>query len=167
MKRLILSAVVVFALALALVPSFAAESAGDKNKAHIKQFYEETFNKGKMDSIEKYVTADAVDHEEVPGKKGPGTCRENIKEFLGTFKKAFPDLKVKVEDVIAEGDKVVARCTLMGTHKGEFMGMAATGKTFSVEFIDILRFKDGKIVEHWGVSDDAGLMEQLGGSAGK
>lgn len=167
MNRLIQSTIVLFALTLALVPAFAAESTADKNKAITRQLYEEVFNKGNLDQIDKYVTADAIDHQVMPGKKDPQLCRDNIKEYLTVFRKAFPDLKVKIEDLVVEGDKVVARCTLTGTQKGEFMGTPATGKTFSIQFIDIIRFKDGKCVEHWGVSDDAGMMQQLSNPATK
>jgi len=165
MNRLILSMFVM--LALSLVPALGADTTADQNKAMVRQFYEEVFNAGKVDQIDKYIAADAIDHEVAPGKANPQPCRESLKDYLSVFCTAFPDLKVKVEDIIAEGDKVVARCTMTGTHKGEFMGMPATGKTFSIGFIDILRFKDGKCVEHWGISDDAGVMQQLGNSAAK
>lgn len=75
---------------------------------------------------------------------------------------AFPDLHVTVEDMVAEGDKVVARVTMSGTHKGEFMGIAPTGKQITVGIIEILRIAGGKVVEHWNVVDSLGMMQQLG-----
>ena len=74
----------------------------------------------------------------------------------------FPDLHVTVEDIIAEGDKVVGRTTIRGSHTGEFMGMAPTGKQFTIQAIDVMRFAGGKVVEHWGNQDDLGMMQQLG-----
>jgi steroid delta-isomerase-like uncharacterized protein len=167
MNRLILSMFALLALAVPLSPALGADSTPDQNKATVRQFYEEVFNTGNVENLDKYIAADAIDHQVAPGKTDPQPCQEAVKEYLSAFHKAFPDLKVTVQDIIAEGDKVVARCTMTGTQKGEFMGMPATGKTFSIQVIDIIRFKDGKCVEHWGLSDDAGMMQQLGGAAGK
>ena len=167
MHRLIPSIFVLLTLTLFLSPARGAETTADQNKALVRQVYDEVFNTGNVEHLDKYFTADSVDHEIMPGKEAPQTCQDTIKEFLSVFRKAFPDLKVKVEDMIAEGDKVMARCTLTGTQKGEFMGVPATGKTFSIQIIDILRFKDGKCVEHWGMSDDAAMMQQLGEPAAK
>jgi hypothetical protein len=75
---------------------------------------------------------------------------------------AFPDLHIDVEDMIAEGDKVVARVTASGTHQGEFMGIAPTGNRVEFSAIDIARIAEGKIVEHWSNSDQLGMMQQLG-----
>ena len=74
----------------------------------------------------------------------------------------FPDLTVAVERVITQDDLVVGHQKMSGTHLGEFMGAPASGKTFNIEAIDIVRMKDGRIVEHWGVLDAAGMAEQLG-----
>ena len=78
------------------------------------------------------------------------------------FRGAFPDLEFVAEDMIAEGDKVAARITVRGTHKGPFLDIAPTGKQVSVNAIDIFRFANGKIVEHWGVMDQMSMMQQLG-----
>ncbi|MGH7601513.1 MAG: ester cyclase, partial [bacterium] len=83
-------------------------------------------------------------------------------QTMGMFRTAFPDLQVTVEDIIAKGDKVWVYTTMRGTNKGEFMGMPATGKKIEVKGIDIVRFVNGKAVEHWGVSDDLTMMQQLG-----
>ena len=81
--------------------------------------------------------------------------------MMGFFT-AFPDMHVTIEDQIAEGDKVASRLTVSGTHKGDFMGMAPTGKQMMITGIDIVHIKDGKAVERWGNLDDLGLMQQLG-----
>ena len=75
---------------------------------------------------------------------------------------AFPDIRITAEDMVAEGDKVACRGTFSGTHKGEFMGIAATGKQINVGVIEILRIVGGKMVEHWNIVDNLGMMQQLG-----
>ena len=78
------------------------------------------------------------------------------------MRNAFPDARMDVDDLIAEGDKVAARLTMSGTQRGEFAGIPASGKSMSVTTIDIIRFKNGQVVEHWGATDSAKIMEQLG-----
>jgi steroid delta-isomerase-like uncharacterized protein len=138
---------------------YAREGATEANKEVVRRFNEEVFNKGDVAAIDKYITADAVDHNPPPGTQGD---REGFKKWLTAFRAAFPDLKVTLAEVIAEGDLVVFRNTMTGTQKGEYMGMPASGKPISVEAIDIVRFKDGKMVEHWGQMDAMGMMQQLG-----
>ncbi len=84
------------------------------------------------------------------------------RELITTFLGAFPDLQVTVEDLIAEGDKVVGRLTVTGTHQGELMGIPATGKKVSFSEIHIVRISNGKVVEHWEVADIMSMMQQLG-----
>jgi steroid delta-isomerase-like uncharacterized protein len=74
---------------------------------------------------------------------------------------AFPDFHVDVHDILQDGDKVVARITMAGTHEGEFMGMPASGNRFAINAIDIMEFRDNKCAAHWGVMDMAAMMEQL------
>lgn len=130
-----------------------------ENKALLQNFYDEVLNAKHMDAIDKFVAADAVDHAAMPGQ-APGLA--GVKQMLNMYLTAFPDLHTKVEDMIAEGDKVVARITMTGTQKGEFMGVAPTGKKIDITGIDIVRFAKGKMVEHWGNEDDLGMMQQLG-----
>ena len=87
---------------------------------------------------------------------------EGVKAYIRMFHDAFPDIRATVEDVISEGDKVVARVTVRGTHEGELMGVAASGKSVQFESIDIVRVQDGKAAEHWGVTDAMTLMQQIG-----
>jgi steroid delta-isomerase-like uncharacterized protein len=125
----------------------------------IQRFYDEVINGRKLDVIDELVAPDFVEHEEMPGL-GPG--REGVKQFFAMIESGFPDFRMEVEDVIAEGDKGVVRSTLRGTHQGEFMGIPATGKSVSVTVIDILRVSGGQVAEHWGATDTAGMMQQLG-----
>jgi predicted ester cyclase len=78
------------------------------------------------------------------------------------FRQAFPDSYFTVEDMVAEGDKVATRKSFRGTHQGEFMGIPPTGQRVSIGLIDIVRIADRKVVEHWSMGDNLGLMQQLG-----
>ena len=129
------------------------------NKALMRRFYDEVINGGNVALIDELFAADFVEHEEFPGLTGG---REGVEQFFTMMRAAFPDLRMAVDDLIAEGDKVVARATMSGTHKGEFMGMDPSGKQFRVSAIDVVRFAGGKAVEHWGLTDAAAMMEQLG-----
>ena len=128
----------------------------EQNKAIMRRIYDEVFSNGNLAVVDELVVKDVIEHEE--GPQGS----EGLKQTVTMFRTAFPDLQFSVEDMIAEGDKVVSRITMRGTHKGEFMGIPATGKTITVQAIDIIRFANGKAVEHWGVTDSAAMMEQLG-----
>ena len=90
------------------------------------------------------------------------TGAEALKEVFARLHRAFPDLHVTVEDLIAEGDKVVARNSVSGTHQGEYMGLPPTGRTVTYNEIFIVRFADGRIAETWGVVDVLSQMKQLG-----
>jgi len=90
------------------------------------------------------------------------TGAQAVKEVWATLHRAFPDLHITVEDLIAEGDKVVARQTVTGTHRGEYLGVAATGKSVTYNEVFVFRFADGRIAETWGVVDVLTQMKQLG-----
>jgi steroid delta-isomerase-like uncharacterized protein len=103
---------------------------------------------------------DFLEHEETPGI--PPT-KDGVLEFFEMYRAAFPDLRMDPEDVLASGDKVVARVRATGTNTGEFMGMPPSGKNVDVELIDIIRFgDDGLAREHWGVADQMRMLQQLG-----
>ncbi len=129
------------------------------NKALNRRFVEEVINQGNIEAIDELIDPGVVDHA-VPA--GFPTGREGAKQFFAMMRSAFPDLHLTIEDMIAEGDKVVMRSTWSGTHQGEFMGISATGRRVTVSAIDISRVADGRIVEHWEQSDALGLMQQLG-----
>ncbi|MBI1879025.1 MAG: ester cyclase [Chloroflexi bacterium] len=130
----------------------------EENKAIVRRIYE-VFNTGNLALAQELITADAIDHQAMPGQE-QGLA--GFKQIVTMLRTAFPDLQVTAEDMIAEGDKVVGRWTMRGTHKGEFMGITATGKSFTMTGIDIIRFAGDKAVEHWGNQDDLGMMQQLG-----
>ena len=117
-------------------------------------------NAGDVDGFGRQVADDFVEHEKLPGI--PPT-KAGVVQYFRLLTAAFPDLRMVVEDVIASGDKAVARLRVTGTHRGPFMGLPATGKPVAVNLIDITRFgDDGLAREHWGVVDQLALMQQLG-----
>ena len=131
----------------------------EENKALARRYVEEAINKGNLAVIDELTAADYVEHSPFPGQ-APGI--EGEKQLISMLRAAFPDLHSTIEDLIAEGDKVVLRATARGTHKGEFMGIPPTGKQVTVTEIHIIRFVGGKGVEHWGEVDMMGMMQQLG-----
>jgi steroid delta-isomerase-like uncharacterized protein len=132
----------------------------EQNKELIRRFVEEMFNRGNLSLADEFMAPDFVEHEELP--PGIPEGREGVIMLTTMLRSAFPDLKATIDDIIAEGDKVVIRQTWSGTHKGEFMGIPPTGRSVSIGVIDIIRVAGGKFVEHWGQMDSMGLMQQLG-----
>jgi steroid delta-isomerase-like uncharacterized protein len=133
----------------------------EQSKELVTRMIEEIFNRGNVDKVDEYLAADFVQREELPPGLPPG--REGVKQLASMLRSAFPDLKLTIEDAVAEDDKVVVRWICAGTHSGsEFMGVPTTGKKVSIEVIDIIRVVDGKFVEHWGLMDSMALMQQLG-----
>jgi len=134
----------------------------EQNKALARRVYE-TFNTavrtGNWAALDDVLAANAVDHNPVPGQE-PGLA--GIKHVFEAFRTAFPDLRFSVEDMIAEGEQVVSRLTMHGTHQGDFQGIPPTGKAVTQTGIDILRLAGGKVIERWGEFDNLGLMQQLG-----
>jgi steroid delta-isomerase-like uncharacterized protein len=131
----------------------------EDNKASVRKAYE-TGNQGNPSLfVDTFIDPNQVDHSAPPGM--PGGI-EGARQFAAMFWTAFPDLHFTVEDMIAEGDKVVARITLSGTQQGAFMGIPPTGKHVTITGIDINRIAGGKSVEHWFEMDMLGMMQQLG-----
>ena len=120
----------------------------------------EAFNQGKLDVIDEVIADNHVDHATRPPGVPSGT--EGIKVLVKSLRGAFPDLKIVLDLQVAEGDLVVQHATSTGTMRGEFGGMPPSGKTAKWEAIHISRIKDGKIVEHWMVQDQLGMLQQLG-----
>ncbi len=133
--------------------------SAEENKAIARRGYE-AINQNNLDALDEVVAPDITDHDPAPGQ-APGL--EGVKQWFSSMHTAFPDFRMNVEDMIAEGDKVVARVRLSGTHQGELLGIDATGNRVTITGIDILRINaDGKIMERWGNFDDLGMMQQLG-----
>ncbi len=132
----------------------------EQNKELVRRLIEEAFNRGNISLIDEFFAPDFVEHEELPPGIPPG--REAPKQLTIMLRNAFPDFKATIDDIMAEGDKVVVRQTWSGTQNGEFMGIPPTGKSVSFGVIDIIRIAGGKLVEHWGQMDSMGMMQQLG-----
>jgi len=131
----------------------------EENKAKQRRVWEEAFNKGDLSVADELFAPNYVYHGPIGMEyKGP----EGFKQMVTMFRNAFPDLHVTVEDMVAEGDKVVSRFTFTGTHKGELMGIAPTGKQVTIAGTVIVRWVGGKEVEAWGSEDLLGMMQQLG-----
>jgi steroid delta-isomerase-like uncharacterized protein len=108
--------------------------------------------------VDAFFADDFVSHNNPPGFP-PGV--DGVKQFFSMFRDAFPDVSVVIDELVADGDRVAVATTFTGTHQGELMGMAPTGKRVSVTGIDIVRVAGGRIVEHRGLTDIVGLMRQL------
>lgn len=131
----------------------------EENKALARRVIEEGYSKGNLAVIDEIFAADFIDHDPELGLTGN---REGFKQAIRAIRDVFPDIRGKLEDSIAEGDKVVERWTVTGTHQGEFMGIPPTGKQISMPTIVITRFSGGKAVERWSAHDMLGMVEQLG-----
>ena len=134
-------------------------SSFENGRTIARRFTEELWDKGELAVADEIIAPDFVDHNPVSGQS-PGLA--GYKEMVGAFRAAFPDLRVKNEDVMIEWDKVVARWTARGTHSEALMNIPPTGKQVTLKGIDILRNEHGKIVERWGEFDALGMLKQLG-----
>ena len=128
------------------------------NKQAARRYYEEVLNAGDVDALDALAVADYDEHDPLPGQ---GTGLAGLKDRVTTLRDAFGQI-FTVEDVIAEGDKVVVRWTGTGTHRGAFMGIPPTERSFTIAGIDIHGFRDGRMAEHWHVVDQLSLLQQLG-----
>ncbi|MEX2247720.1 MAG: ester cyclase [Dehalococcoidia bacterium] len=127
-------------------------------KALAKRLYEDAFG-GDLSVIDEIMTSDPVDHTPLPGLP-PG--REGYRQTISVIRAGFPDMKMNIEEVIAGDDRIVARWTARGTHKGDFLGVPASGKSFEIGGISILTTAGGKISGDWTQWDSLGLMTQIG-----
>ncbi len=132
----------------------------ETNKQLIRRILQEGFLKGNLAVLDDIVAPDFRDHQPLPPGLPSGLA--GAKAFIASQRAAFPDLKVTIEDITADGDKVWDRLRVEATNTGPFMGMPPTGKRVTIEVFDLHRFADGKLVEHWAVADQLGMMQQLG-----
>ena len=145
----------------ASVPEGKEFIVSEQNKELARRSIEEIWNQGKLAVIDELVASTATFHDpSVPGGKFTGP--EGMRQFLQIYRGAFPDVRITVDDQIAEGDKVVTRWTATGTHKGALMGIAPTNKFATVTGVDIERYQGGRVVEGWSNYDMLGLLQQLG-----
>jgi predicted ester cyclase len=131
----------------------------EENKALTRRIFEEGINQNKPGVFDELIAPSFVNHDAPPGYEAD---REGFRRFIGMFRAAFPDLRVTIEEQLADGDKVIDRGYGSGTHRGEFQGIPPTGKQFKVKYIDIWRVANGKMVENWVQMDMLSMMQQLG-----
>ena len=130
-------------------------------KERLAQFYDEVVNANAVDRVDEFCTEDFVDHEEFPGIPAD---RDGVKQFFRMMRDAFPDLHMTPLYIAQDGDHVMARFRMTGTHQGEFMGIPATGRHVDVGGYDEVRLTpdNERAIEHWGTLDAMALMQQLG-----
>ena len=132
----------------------------EQNVAAFRRVMEEGFSRGNLDAVDEVVSAEYREHE-----RGPGLDlgRTGLKEIIQRLRVAFPDLEATVIDVVGNGEKMCFRVRYQGTQDGEMLGIPPTGRQVTWESIDIVRFDhDGTLLEHWGLLDRLGVLEQLG-----
>jgi steroid delta-isomerase-like uncharacterized protein len=133
--------------------------SSEQNKAIARRAFEEPW-KGNLDVIDELISNDYVGHD--PANPEPLRGPEGVKEFVSTYRAAFPDARITVEQQLAEGDLVATRWSGRGTHDGELMGVSPTGKQVTVSGLTISRLEGGKIVEEFQNWDTLGMLQQLG-----
>lgn len=130
----------------------------EMNKALVRRVFAEGANQQRLEVFDELLSPSYVNHNMPAPKPGP----EGFKQVMGMFFAAFPDIQIQLDDVIAAGDRVATRGRMRGTHRGDFMGIPATGKRVDVGYIDIWRIENGKAIENWVQLDLLGMMQQLG-----
>jgi steroid delta-isomerase-like uncharacterized protein len=130
--------------------------SSDSNKALVRE-YVNTWNSGKVGELPQFWASDMIHHTRTQDQTLP-----EVQRVITEFMSAFPDLHFDIEDIFGEGDRVVTRMTANATHHGSFLGHPPTGKKINCSVIGIARIADGKIIEHWGVTDELAMMAQIG-----
>jgi steroid delta-isomerase-like uncharacterized protein len=136
-----------------------ARESAEQLKAKVREYVERIWNRKELDALDELASPDYRRH---LGPSEPSIDRAAQKLRLQSLQRALPDVHFSIDDLIAEGDRAVFRVTVRATQRGDLFGVAATGKAVAFSAIDILRFEDGLIVEHWGFGDSAALLRQLG-----
>ena len=129
-----------------------------ENKALVQRWFDEVWTKGSVASIDTLMAPSCMVHglgEDMPGP-------ENFKVFHAAYRDAFPDVRIELDSMVAEGDIVAARWSGTGTHRGNGLGFAATGRQVQFSGMTFARIQDGKLVEGWNVFDQLGMLQQIG-----
>ncbi len=134
----------------------------EENKALFRRWFEEVWNRGRAEAIDEMFAEDGVAHGLADAAGQPLRGPAGFRPFFRSFRDAFPDIEVVVEDVIAEGDKVAALCSVQATHGGDALGFAATGRAVEIGGMTFARVRGGKIVEAWNNFDFMAMFQQLG-----
>lgn len=128
----------------------------ERNKQLVRD-YVDTWNRGDLEGLCRFWSHDMLHHTRTRAQ-----TYEEVRDVVGNFMEAFPDLHFELDDIVAEGDRVVTRMTATGTHHGSYLGMEATYRPIRCTVLGIARVRGDRIVEHWGVTDELAMMAQLG-----
>ena len=131
-----------------------------KNKAIVRRYFEDCLNQGKMETIDELISPTYVSH--YPAGYDLGGGPDDVKQIVSSVRRGFPNVHFTIEDFVSQGEKVAARWTFHGTHNGNFMGVAPTGREVVVAGVAVYRLADEKIEEVWLSWDVFGLFKQLG-----
>lgn len=132
----------------------------DSNRKLINRYFEEVWNQGNLDVLDEILSSEYINHN--PGFENPVSGPNGLKPIVSAIRQGFPDLTYIIERMIVAEDHVAVHVTMTGTHTGGFFGIPATGKIINVNQMQIERIVEGKMVEHWRVTDDLSMMRQLG-----
>jgi len=133
--------------------------SAEENKDVVRRFWG-VWEDGNIGLVDELLAPDYVNHS--PGMPDQPTGPEGVKAVVSMFRTGMPDLRIVIDDMIAEGDKVAVRYTIEGTHEGHLFGVPPTGQRVSIESFTVERVSDGRIREHWRVTDTLDMMQQLG-----
>lgn len=134
----------------------------EENKELVRRWFEEVWNKGRVEAIEEMFDANGIAHGLSDDPENPIKGPRDFRPFHTVFRDAFPNMMIVIEDMVAEGDKVAARCSVRAKHEGEFLGRSATESPVDFAGITIVRIDKGKIVEAWNNFDFMTLHRQVG-----
>jgi steroid delta-isomerase-like uncharacterized protein len=132
----------------------------DQNRAIARRYIDEFWSRGNVAAVDELIATDYVVHD--PGTPGRAGGTDGEKQVHAMYRSVFPDLRFSVDDVLGEGDRAVVRWTARGTHRGELLGIAPTGKLITIPGTSIVRIANGKIAEHWLNWDTVGMLQQMG-----
>ena len=134
----------------------------EENKQLVRRWFEEVWNKGRADAIDEMLDEYGIAHGLSDDPSNPIKGPKEFRPFHTVFREAFPNMMIVIEDMVAEGDKVAARCSVRGKHEGDFRGLAATQSPVEFTGMTIVRIANGKIVEAWNNFDFTSLHQQIG-----
>lgn len=168
LKRKLSKALLLACMAASSPHVLAGKAAGDdttpadleRNRSVGKRYFDEVWNQGRVEVLDELLAPEYVNH--TPSTPNPPRGPEGLKPIVQALRRAFPDLHYEIQDIVATGGTVVMRVKMTGTHRGDLFGLPATGRRISVDQINIEHIRDGRIVEHWRVTDELSLMKQLG-----
>ncbi len=134
--------------------------SAEANKTVVRRYLDEVWSGGNLAVVDEVIAPDYIDHSGPP--QLPSRGRESVRAVANVFRSAFPDLRMQLDDLLADGDRVICRNTGIGTHLGDLFGIPPTGRACAMTGIHIYRIADGQVAEHWSNTDDFGLLRQLG-----